>query len=104
METAFYAMKYPYIWKANMKSKPNIRPHLLWEYNLETFNWQKSYKIVIERVIQLGTLDDWREMMSFYSLEQIHETVEWSKQLDNRDKNFALLFVQSDYFLDEVRQ
>ena len=87
-----------------MLQKPNIRPHLLWEYNLETFNWQKSYKIVIERVIQLGTLEDWREMMSFYSLEQIHETVDWSKQLDNRDKNFALLFVQSDYFLDEVRQ
>ena len=72
--------------------------------NLETFNWHKSYKIVIEQVIQLGTLDDWREMMSFYSLEQIHETVDRSKQLDNRDKNFALLFVQSDYFLDEVRQ
>ncbi|HQW03405.1 MAG TPA: hypothetical protein PLV75_15355 [Saprospiraceae bacterium] len=82
-----------------MQQKPNLRPHLLWEYDLETFNWKKSYKIVIERVIQLGTMEDWKAMMSFYSLDQILSTVDWSKQLDNRDKNFARLFVKSDYFI-----
>ncbi len=87
-----------------MQQKPNILPHLLWEYDLETFNWKKSHKIVIERVIQLGTMEDWREMMTFYSLDQILATVEWSKQLDNRDKNFARLFVRSDYFHDVVDQ
>ncbi len=48
-----------------MQEKPNIRPHLLWEYDLETFNRKKSFKIVIERVIQGGTLEDWREIMAF---------------------------------------
>lgn len=81
-----------------MLHKPNIRPHLLWEYDLETFNWNKSYKLVIERVIQRGTLEDWREIMAFYSLNEIKETIAWSKQLDQRDKNFACLFLQSDYF------
>jgi hypothetical protein len=85
-----------------MQAKPNIRPHLLWEYNLETFNWKKSYKIVIERVIQRGTMEDWRGMMTYYTLDQILETVEWSKQLDARDKNFARLFVHSDYFHETV--
>ncbi|MBK9982656.1 MAG: hypothetical protein IPP15_09555 [Saprospiraceae bacterium] len=82
----------------HMQQKPNIRPHLLWEYDLETFNWRKSYKIVIERVIQLGTPEDWKEIFSFYTVDQINETIEWSKQLDLRDKNFAKLFLQSDYF------
>ena len=81
-----------------MQQKPNIRPHLLWEYDLETFNWKKSYKIVIERVIQRGDLKDWYEIMAFYTLEEIKETIVWSKQLDPRDKNFANLFVKSDYF------
>ncbi len=81
-----------------MQQKPNIRPHLLWEYDLETFNWKKSYKIVIERVIQRGTLEDWYEIMAFYSLDEVKETIAWSKQLDARDKNFATLFVKSDYF------
>jgi hypothetical protein len=88
----------PYICLENMQQKPNIQPHLLWEYDLETFHWKKSHKIVIERVIQRGTLEDWREIMAFYTLDEIMETIAWSKQLDLRDKNFASLFLQSDYF------
>ncbi len=37
-----------------MKTKPNLPGRLLWEYDLETFNYDRSYKIVIERVLQLG--------------------------------------------------
>ena len=47
------------------QTKPNINPRLLWEYDHDTFNWVKSYKIVIERVLQLGNLDEWREMYKF---------------------------------------
>jgi hypothetical protein len=79
-----------------MQMKPSIRPALLWEYNLETFNWERSYKIVIERVLQLGSIDEWKEIYSFYKPEKILETVEWSKQLDKRDKDFAHLFLKSD--------
>ena len=75
-----------------MQSKPDIRPGLLWEYDLETFLWDRSYKIVIERVVQLGRIEEWKEIYKFYGLEKILETVEWSKQLDNRDKDFATLF------------
>ncbi len=44
------------------KQQPDIiNPALLWEYDLTTFNYEKSYKIVIERVLQRGNLDEWRE-------------------------------------------
>lgn len=79
-----------------MKSKLAIRPGLLWEYDLETFHWDRSYKIVIERVVQLGRLDEWKEIHKFYGSAKILETVEWSRQLDSRDKNFARLFLKSD--------
>ena len=79
-----------------MQTKPNIRPALLWEYDLETFNWERSYKIVIERVVQLGTVNEWKEIYSFYQPEKIFETVAWSKQLDKRDKDFASFFLNSD--------
>ncbi len=81
-----------------MKKRPDINNALLWEYDLETFDWVKSYKIVIERILQLGNLDEWREMVKFYSNAQIKETVDWSAQLDKRDKEFSLLFLESDYF------
>jgi hypothetical protein len=34
-------------------------PHLLWEYDLTTFDYDKSKAIIIERVIQRGNLKDW---------------------------------------------
>lgn len=80
------------------KSKPNIiNPALLWEYDLETFNYLKSYKIVIERVLERGTLEEWKEMVSLYTKEQILETIEWSAQLEQRDKDFARFFLTSEF-------
>jgi hypothetical protein len=80
------------------KDKPNIPSCLLWEYDLKTFNYDKSYKIVIERVLERGTMEDWKEIVSYYKKEKILETIEWSAQLDKRDKDFSKLFLNSDYF------
>ena len=74
-----------------------INPALLWEYDLETFNYEKSYKIVIERILQLGNLEEWRNMVNYYTKEQILETIEWSAQLDKRDKDFSKFFLTSGF-------
>jgi hypothetical protein len=80
------------------KTKPNIiNPALLWEYNLDTFNYEKSYKIVIERVLERGNLEEWREMARIYTKEQILETIEWSRQLARRDKEFSKFFLNSEF-------
>jgi hypothetical protein len=79
-----------------MNNKPNIPDYLLWEYDLTTFNYEKSFKIVIERILYRGTIEDWIEMLRFYPKEKIMETIEWSKQIEKRDKDFARLFLQSD--------
>jgi hypothetical protein len=80
------------------KQKPHIiNTALLWEYDLETFNYEKSYKIVIERVLERGNLEEWKEMVKLYSKEQILETIEWSAQLDKRDKDFSKFFLTSGF-------
>ncbi len=84
----------------NFMDKPHIiNSALLWEYNLETFNYKKSYKIVIERVLQRGNLAEWREMVKLYSTTQILEAIDWSAQLDKQEKEFSRFFLTSD-FLD----
>lgn len=80
-----------------MKTKPNIPAYLLWEYDLDTFNYDKSYKIVIERVLQLGNLDDWREILQYYGEEKILTTIDWSAQLNERGKKFSREFLKSDF-------
>ncbi len=80
------------------KQQPHIiNTALLWEYDLTTFNYEKSYKIVIERVLQRGNLNEWREMVSLYSKAQILEVVDWSAQLDERDKVFSKFFLTSEF-------
>lgn len=64
---------------------------------METFNYEKSYKIVIERVLERGNLTEWREMVSLYTKEQILETIEWSAQLEQRDKDFSRFFLTSEF-------
>ncbi len=79
-----------------MKQKPNIPAFLLWEYDLKTFNYDKSYKIVIERVLQMGSITDWKEMVNYYPTVKILETIEWSAQIEKSDKDFSKLFLKSD--------
>lgn len=73
-----------------------INSTLLWEYDLETFNYVRSYKIVIERVLERGNLMQWKEMIHLFDKEKIIETIKWSAQLDKRDKDFCTLFLNSD--------
>ncbi|HQV55698.1 MAG: hypothetical protein IPH34_05040 [Chitinophagaceae bacterium] len=80
------------------KERPHIiNTALLWEYDLDTFNYDKSFKIVIERVLQMGNLEEWRNMVNYYSREQILATIEWSAQLDKRDKDFSKFFLNSGF-------
>jgi hypothetical protein len=83
------------------RPRPNIPARLLWEFDYEKFNFDKSYKIVIERVLERGTLEQWREMVKYYSRAQILETIDWSAQLGKREKDFSRFFLDSDA-LDDV--
>ena len=77
--------------------KPNLPAYLLWEYDLNTFDYDKSYKIVIERVLQMGTPQDWKTIIEFYPQSKIIETIKWSAQIDKYEKEFSLNFLKSDF-------
>ncbi|MCO6491460.1 MAG: hypothetical protein J5I98_23790 [Phaeodactylibacter sp.] len=77
------------------KKRPCISPHLLWEYDLSSFDFDKSKRVVIERVIERGTLDDWREMIRYYGEEQVLNVARQSRQLSAKDKGFTEIFIHS---------
>ena len=80
------------------ENKPYIiNQQLLWEYDLETFNYKKLSKIVIERIIENGNLEDWRMMVKLYTKKQILKTATESELLSKRDKDFTKLFLTSDF-------
>jgi hypothetical protein len=79
------------------KAVPQIRKHLLWEYDLGNFDYLRSKKIVIERIIERGNLKEWREMLLFYGKATVLEVARNSKQLDRKEKNFTEIFVDSEF-------
>ena len=39
---------------------------LLWEYDINTFDWQKSKRLVVQRVIEMGTPEDFFAAFDLY--------------------------------------
>jgi len=70
-------------------------PHLLWEYDLTTFDYDTSKAIIIERVIQRGNLKDWQIAIEIYGKDAFLQVVEDSNQLSDRDRNFTKLIIDS---------
>lgn len=77
------------------ESIQSISPHLLWEYSMESFDFRRSRKVVIERIVQRGNIQDWRIMMDYYSKTDILNVVRNSRQLSKKDKSFTEIFVDS---------
>ena len=77
--------------------QPSIRPHLLWEYNLADFDFQGAGAIVVECVVERGTIADWKAIVDYYGTDKVVQLAELSKQLQDRDKAFAAQFVYSNF-------
>ena len=71
--------------------------YLFWDMDLDRFDVDRSSSLVIERIIQLGTLPEWRATQQYFGMERFLEVATRSKQLSERERDFTRLFVQSDY-------
>ena len=81
----------------NIQTAPNIRQHLLWEYNWENVNFSKLATVVIERVIERGNLNDWQAIVAYYGKQKIANIAEKSTRLDEKSKKFTPIFLQSGF-------
>lgn len=78
----------------------SIRPHLLWEFDLATFDFDQSAVIVIERIIERGNLQEWQQMLRYYGNETVLQVAEESHSLDRKHKQFTEIFVHSGFNAD----
>ena len=44
----------------------HINPSLLWEYDMNTFDWQRSKTLVAQRVVELGWPEDFYAAFDLY--------------------------------------
>lgn len=70
----------------------SISPSLLWEYDLSHFDWWKSRKIVVQRVIERGWLKDFYAAFNLYGgIEGFREIIKELPSLSPRDMNFVCI-------------
>jgi hypothetical protein len=71
------------------KRHTKIRRHLLWEVNLEKFDYFKTSHLVVERVVQCGDMDDWLTIFNLYGEEGVREKIKLIPYLNAKDLNFV---------------
>lgn len=68
----------------------SLNPALLWEYDLQNFDWQAGRTIVAQRVIELGSPEDYYAAFDMYGgIEGFREILKTIPYLSPIDTNFV---------------
>src|ERR1700761_9628246 len=51
--------------------KPELPKNLFWEFDYHNLDWMRSYRTVMERVIERGSSKDWESMIEFYGRDKV---------------------------------
>ncbi|MEO8405757.1 MAG: hypothetical protein ABI480_14210 [Chitinophagaceae bacterium] len=51
--------------------KTNLDRGLFWDWRYDEIDWQKTYRSVIERVLERGTKEEWEEIIRYYGKPKI---------------------------------
>ena len=66
-----------------------VRPTLLWEYDLSNFDWQQMRNEVVQRVLERGRMDDFYAILNLYGVEGVKAALREIPYLNDKDMNFA---------------
>jgi hypothetical protein len=74
-------------YKLHQNSK--VRDTLLWEYDMDRFNWEDMRNLVVQRVIERGRMDDFYAILNLYGLSGVKEAIRQIPYLNARDLSFV---------------
>lgn len=66
-----------------------VRNSLLWEYNMENFDWQAMKPAVVQRVLERGRLTDFYAILNMYGMKTVKETLRQLPYMNDKDMNFV---------------
>ena len=68
-----------------------VRPSLLWEFDLEKFDWQQMRNEVVQRVLERGRMDDFYAILNLYGVEGVKAALREIPYMNDKDMNFACI-------------
>ncbi|WP_373289264.1 DUF6922 domain-containing protein [Echinicola rosea] len=79
---------------------PNLPQRLFWDFDFNKLDWDKSYRTVIERIIERGTKTEWTEMTRYYGKNLIKSTL---KNEINYLPEYAIDLVEQNFGLKRTQ-
>ncbi len=67
----------------------DIRPSLLWEYDLSQFDWTTMKDIVVQRVVERGRLSDFYAAINLYGKKSFIDGIKNIPYLNEKDSAFV---------------
>lgn len=58
-----------------LMEKPDVREKLFWEFDVPNIKWNEGYRTIIKRVLERGTKPEWDELVRFYGLSKVIDTI-----------------------------
>lgn len=62
--------------------------YLFWDIDLNSLDYAKNARFIIQRVIQKGSLKEWKIIKDFYGLNLIKKEILMIRDLDAKTLNF----------------
>lgn len=66
-----------------------VRESLLWEYDLNGFDWTAMRNVVVQRVVERGFMEDFYAILNRYGVEGVKESITQIPYLNAKDLNFV---------------
>lgn len=64
---------------------------MLWEFDLEKFDWQQMRNEVVQRVLERGRMDDFYAILNLYGVEGVKAALREIPYMNDKDMNFACI-------------
>lgn len=68
--------------------KYSFSPNLFWDVNVSLLDMKKNNRFIIQRVLEYGTLSDWKIIKNCYGINQITKEMQKVRVLDNASLSF----------------
>ena len=66
----------------------NLSKHLFWDVNKSNLSLENNKKLVIQRVLDYGLINDWKIIYNYYGIEEIAKIAVAIKDLDKKSISF----------------
>lgn len=66
----------------------NLSNRLFWDTNPALLDWEKDISLIIARVVERGTIEEWRTIVQRYGLDKIISVAKEIRSMDLLAVNF----------------